>query len=254
MPRRLADAPVRSITRFGRCRAASQHGTDHSMAHVDGWSGLFASAFRQSRNAMVLLDERRRIVDVNAALLQLARPPPRRDAQPPDVGVRRGRPDRHRRASGAPAMFAERFTGTATLVAADGSRVAVQWGATTETVDRPQARPGRRAEHVALGRALPPRADDAASRRRALRARAGDRPPRRATAPPARRSPTSCTSRTTPSAHTCATRWVRWALVRAPTSWRRPSATISCSAPRPDHTSAVSKIQCPYVRIAQHVP
>jgi len=31
----------------------------------DGWPGLFESAFRQSRNAMVLLDERRRIVDVN---------------------------------------------------------------------------------------------------------------------------------------------------------------------------------------------
>src|SRR6185503_3750381 len=37
----------------------------------DGWPGLFESAFRQSRNAMVLLDERRRIVDANAAMVGL---------------------------------------------------------------------------------------------------------------------------------------------------------------------------------------
>jgi len=102
------------------------------MAHVDGWSGLFASAFRQSRNAMVLLDEQRRIVDVNAALLHA-------------LGRRRDEMLNHRMwefvedgpivtdAEWRAAMFAERFTGTATLVAADGSRVGVQWGATTET-------------------------------------------------------------------------------------------------------------------------
>ena len=37
----------------------------------DGWSGLFWTAFRQSRNAMLLLDENRRLVEVNGALIQL---------------------------------------------------------------------------------------------------------------------------------------------------------------------------------------
>ena len=35
------------------------------------WSTLFRAAFRDSRNAMVLADEDRRIVDVNGACLQL---------------------------------------------------------------------------------------------------------------------------------------------------------------------------------------
>jgi hypothetical protein len=33
----------------------------------DGWSGLFETAFRQSRNAMVLVDEQRRQLDANGA-------------------------------------------------------------------------------------------------------------------------------------------------------------------------------------------
>ena len=36
-----------------------------------GWASLFWQAFRRSRNAMVLLDEQRRHVDVNGAYLQL---------------------------------------------------------------------------------------------------------------------------------------------------------------------------------------
>ena len=36
-----------------------------------GWMPLFFSAFRRSKNAMVLVDERRRIVEVNGASLQL---------------------------------------------------------------------------------------------------------------------------------------------------------------------------------------
>src|ERR1700755_408609 len=103
------------------------------MVHADGWSGLFASAFRQSRNAMVLLDERRRVVDANAAVLTM-------------LGQRRavlvGRPAWELVAGGPLATEAEwrvalserRFTGSATLLRADGSEVEVQWGATTETV------------------------------------------------------------------------------------------------------------------------
>jgi DNA-binding CsgD family transcriptional regulator len=43
-----------------------------------GWAGLFWIAFRRSRNAMALLDEQRRYVDVNGAYLQLMERP--RDA------------------------------------------------------------------------------------------------------------------------------------------------------------------------------
>ena len=38
---------------------------------MNDWSGFFETAFRQSRNAMVLLDDRRILVDVNGAYLKL---------------------------------------------------------------------------------------------------------------------------------------------------------------------------------------
>jgi PAS domain S-box-containing protein len=97
----------------------------------DGWSTLFQAAFRDSRNAMVLADEDRHIVDVNGALLQL-------------LGHRRadvvGRP-MWEFVAGAPAMTPpewaaalarHRFSGEAEMVRADGDVVRVQWGATTE--------------------------------------------------------------------------------------------------------------------------
>jgi PAS domain S-box-containing protein len=37
----------------------------------DGWSGFFETAFKQSRNAMVLVDDRRIQIDVNGAYLKL---------------------------------------------------------------------------------------------------------------------------------------------------------------------------------------
>ena len=37
----------------------------------DGWAALFASAFRQSKNPMVLVDDERRIVETNTAFLRL---------------------------------------------------------------------------------------------------------------------------------------------------------------------------------------
>jgi PAS domain S-box-containing protein len=42
------------------------------MARREGWAALFWSAFKDSRNAMVLLDEQRRHVEVNGAYLKLA--------------------------------------------------------------------------------------------------------------------------------------------------------------------------------------
>lgn len=96
-------------------------------------SGLFAAAFVQSKNAMVLVDKRRRLLDANGAYLQL-------------LGYRRdeiiGRPIYRSVVDGPMASPAEwksmlaagRFTGETQLVCADGGRVAVQWAATTETV------------------------------------------------------------------------------------------------------------------------
>ena len=100
---------------------------------ASGWSALFQAAFRDSRNAMCLADEARRIVDVNGACLQL-------------LGYRRAdMVDRHmyefvagdplmtRRQWGA-ALARRRFTGEGEMACADGSTVRVHWGATTELV------------------------------------------------------------------------------------------------------------------------
>lgn len=96
-----------------------------------GLPELFWAAFTQSRNAMVLIDERRRLVDVNGAYLTL-------------FGYERGaiigRPI-YRFVAGGPlaspaqwkaALRAGRFTGQAEIVCANGLRAGVQWAATTE--------------------------------------------------------------------------------------------------------------------------
>jgi len=99
----------------------------------EGWSTFFQAAFRDSRNAMLLVDDDRRVVDVNGAYLQL-------------LGYRRaevvGRPLYEFAAGGplmtrqewAEALARRRFSGEAELVGADGVTVGVQWGATTEIV------------------------------------------------------------------------------------------------------------------------
>ncbi|HYH59105.1 MAG TPA: LuxR C-terminal-related transcriptional regulator [Thermoleophilaceae bacterium] len=100
---------------------------------MTGWAGLFQVAFRESRNAMVLLDERRLIVEVNGAFLRL-------------LGYKRealiGRPG-HTVSAGAPALTAEewaaglakrRFYGEVNLLCQDGTVVVQQWGATTEVI------------------------------------------------------------------------------------------------------------------------
>ncbi len=103
------------------------------MAAGGEWAGLFASAFRQSRNAMALVDSERHIVDVNGAFLSL-------------LGHRRseliGQPI-SRFVVGPPvatdaewrAMLAKReFAGEAEMRAADGGAIAVQWAANVEVV------------------------------------------------------------------------------------------------------------------------
>src|SRR5262245_30945721 len=55
----------------GDAKRAGGWGGWRAMAHATAWPALFDSAFRLSKNAMVLLDEQRRVVDGNAALVQL---------------------------------------------------------------------------------------------------------------------------------------------------------------------------------------
>jgi PAS domain S-box-containing protein len=103
------------------------------MSSRDGWSGLFATAFEQSQNAMILADSRRVIVDVNPALLALL-------GRKKDAVT--GRPVASLVAGGpllseeewADALAEGRFSGAADMVHADGRTVATQWAASTETV------------------------------------------------------------------------------------------------------------------------
>jgi PAS domain S-box-containing protein len=104
-----------------------------AVVEQEGWAGLFASAFKESRNAMVLLDSRRIQVDANGAYLAL-------------LGYRRdqivGRPI-YEFVVGGPVMSAQQwaralsrhhFNGEARLVCSDGASVGVQWAATVEVV------------------------------------------------------------------------------------------------------------------------
>jgi PAS domain S-box-containing protein len=143
----------------------------------DDWSGLFATAFEQSRNAMILTDAQRVMVDVNPALLAL-------------LGRKKsaltGRPTYSIVADGplaseeewAAAMAEGRFSGVADFLHAEGGTVGVQWAASTETVT------GRRlvlvvvVERLALGSALPAPLVSRRARSRADPAPTGDRAPR----------------------------------------------------------------------------
>jgi DNA-binding CsgD family transcriptional regulator len=103
------------------------------MVQDDGWASLFDAAFKRSRNPMVLVDERRHILDANPAFVRL-------------LGHRRpaiiGRPIWEFVDGGpllspsewAGALGLGHFTGPASLVTADGSVVAIQWGANVEVV------------------------------------------------------------------------------------------------------------------------
>lgn len=98
-----------------------------------GWASLFWQAFRRSRNAMALLDEQRRHIDVNGAYLQL-------------FGYRRralvGRavyefmdhgplltPEQWRQA-----LLRPQFHGVVDVIRSDGGRVTVEFGGHPELV------------------------------------------------------------------------------------------------------------------------
>jgi len=98
----------------------------------DGWPALFASAFHQSRNPMVLVDGQRSIVDANAGFVQLLGRTPSALIGHPLFSLLAGGP------LATPSEWREalaqgRFTGEATLRHADGSEIAVEWAAAAET-------------------------------------------------------------------------------------------------------------------------
>jgi PAS domain S-box-containing protein len=98
-----------------------------------GWSRLFWEAFTHSKNAMVLLDEHRRHVEVNGAYLQLLGYP-RADLIDRPV---------YEFVVGGPVVTLDewqtilrraQFAGTAELIRADGGKVWVQFAGHPETV------------------------------------------------------------------------------------------------------------------------
>jgi PAS domain S-box-containing protein len=97
----------------------------------DGWSALFATAFRQSKNPMALVDDERRVVDVNPAIVRLLGRPRERviGAHLWDFVV--GGPI-FTPAEWTAALAAQRFHGEAELIHADGTHVGVQWAGATE--------------------------------------------------------------------------------------------------------------------------
>jgi PAS domain S-box-containing protein len=98
-----------------------------------GWAALFRDAFNQSRNAMVLLDDDRRHVEVNGAYVQLL------GYRPSDLI---GRPVRELRADHSAvsddqwhaALRQKQFTGTIELLRADGGHVIVEFAGHPEIV------------------------------------------------------------------------------------------------------------------------
>jgi PAS domain S-box-containing protein len=103
------------------------------MARHDGWSALFSTAFRQSSNAMALVDARRRQVDANGAYLKLLGYTREAVIGTPVYTFVAGGPLASPEEWDA-AMSSGRFSGETELVCANGSGVSVQWGASVEVV------------------------------------------------------------------------------------------------------------------------
>src|SRR4051812_30447959 len=103
------------------------------MPRDPGWASLFWTVFKLSQNGMVLLDEKRRCVEVNGAILQT-------------LGYRRdalvGKPV-WEIVKGGPALTVDEwrgvlarkeFAGEADVIRADGAAVTVQYAAHPEVV------------------------------------------------------------------------------------------------------------------------
>lgn len=98
-----------------------------------GWGELFRTAFRQSRNAMVLVDSHRRLVDVNGAFLRLLGRSREELLGRPFSTVVEGGP-LLTEAQWAEDLAAGHFGGEVGLVCADGTVVVQHWDATAATI------------------------------------------------------------------------------------------------------------------------
>ncbi len=103
------------------------------MARSDGWSALFSTAFKQSRNPMVLVDDRRIQLDVNGACLKLLGYS-RRDLIGQPLYRFVAGPSRASGQEWAAALAIGQFSGEGEMICADGTRIAVQYGAAREIV------------------------------------------------------------------------------------------------------------------------
>lgn len=104
-----------------------------TIAANSGWPALFRNAFTRSKNAMVLLDEERRTVDINGAFVQLLGYPRRALLGRPAREVVTDGPLMSSREWRA-ALHKKQFTGIAPLIRADGGRVAVEFAGHPEVV------------------------------------------------------------------------------------------------------------------------
>jgi PAS domain S-box-containing protein len=97
----------------------------------DGWSALFTTAFKQSKNPMALVDAERRHVDANPAYLRLLGHPRERVIGAHLWDFVEGGP-LLTPAQWAATLASHRFQGEAEIIRADGRRVGVQWAGTAE--------------------------------------------------------------------------------------------------------------------------
>jgi PAS domain S-box-containing protein len=94
---------------------------------------LFNAAFTESRNAMALLDEQRRHVDVNGAYVTLLRYPRSALIGRPVYELVVGGPTLSQQ-EWREALVGGRFTGESQAKCADGEIIGVQWAATPEVI------------------------------------------------------------------------------------------------------------------------
>jgi DNA-binding CsgD family transcriptional regulator len=102
-----------------------------------GWGALFRSAFRKSRNPMLLVDERRRFVDVNGAFIRALGYTRDDLLGRPFYSIVVGGPQLTEK-EWADDLAAGHFGGEAELICADDTVVVHQWDATAVTIGGPQ--------------------------------------------------------------------------------------------------------------------
>jgi PAS domain S-box-containing protein len=103
------------------------------MEGQDGWAALFWTAFKGSRNAMVLLDEQRCVVDLNGAYLKLVGYTRDQLVGHPIFEFIVGGPRLTHR-EWLSAIGRGEFTGEAALMREDGTTATVQYAGHTEVV------------------------------------------------------------------------------------------------------------------------